>query len=153
MTVLTRPATDDDSPVAVDVLRRSIVELCHDDHGNDPSEIAAWLHNKTTETWRSWVNNPDLSVLVAEEDGVVRGVGMATITGYILLNYVHPDARFRGVGKAVMDALEREAGLRGVERTTLETTRTARRFYLARGYRPIVGAAPGLLEKIISASD
>lgn len=152
MTILTRCATDDDALVAVDVLRRSIVELCDDDHGNDPSEIAAWLHNKTTETWRLWISNPDLSILVAEEDGVVRGVGMATVTGDILLNYVHPDARFRGVGKAMLDALEREAELRGAERITLETTRTARRFYLARGYRPIVGAAPGLLEKIRSAS-
>jgi GNAT superfamily N-acetyltransferase len=50
------------------------------------------------------------------------------------LNYVSPDARFRGVSRALLAALERRAVERGNAHRTLASTATARRFYLANGY-------------------
>ena len=56
-------------------------------------------------------------------------------SGEITLNYVSPDARFRGVGKAMMAALEREARELGLAECFLTSTDTAHAFYLTLGYR------------------
>jgi GNAT superfamily N-acetyltransferase len=63
-----------------------------------------------------------------------RGV---TDGGEILLNYVSPDARFRGASGALLAAMEARASERGATRCTLISTETARRFYQARGYEEI----------------
>ncbi len=57
-----------------------------------------------------------------------------TDAGEITLNYVSPDARFRDVSSALLGALESHAMGRGNTRCTLESTETARQFYLAREY-------------------
>ena len=57
-----------------------------------------------------------------------------TDKGEITLNYVSPDARFRGVSKALLAALEARARELGNDVCTLASTETARRFYLAAGY-------------------
>jgi GNAT superfamily N-acetyltransferase len=73
-------------------------------------------------------------LLVATEDSDILGVGCVNDTGKITLNYVSPDARFRGVSSALLEALERRAMARGYRRCTLKSTETARHFYLSRGY-------------------
>jgi GNAT superfamily N-acetyltransferase len=93
-----------------------------------------WLGNKTPEIFVSWVKQPDNSLLVAVEDGSVLAVGSVTDAGKITLNYVSPDARFRGVSRALLGALEVRAAERGNIRCTLTSTETARRFSQANGY-------------------
>jgi GNAT superfamily N-acetyltransferase len=61
-------------------------------------------------------------------------VGGVTDAGEIILNYVSPEARFRGVSRALLGALEARAAERGAAHCTLDSTETARRFYLANGY-------------------
>ncbi len=117
------------------VLRRSITELCGADHRDDPALLAAWLSNKTPETIAGWMQRIDASYLVAVERGALAAVGAVTDAGEILLNYVSPDARFRGVSRALLAALETRAWERGATRCTLTSTETARRFYRARGYQ------------------
>jgi GNAT superfamily N-acetyltransferase len=67
-------------------------------------------------------------------------VGAVTHTGKVTLNYVSPDARFRGVSKTLLRALEVRAAERGNVQCTLESSETARRFYLSAGY-PETGPA------------
>jgi len=129
-----RDATPDDAEAACDVLRRSIVELCGEDHGNDPSILATWLHNKTPEIVAGWARQPGSSLLLAVEGDIVLAVGSVTDAGEITLNYVAPDARFRGVSRALLGALEARAAERGSVRCTLTSTETAHRFYRAAGY-------------------
>jgi N-acetylglutamate synthase-like GNAT family acetyltransferase len=131
-----RQATDADADEAVSTLRRSITELCVADHQNDPVEIEDWLSNKTVETWRQWIARADAVVLVAERDGKIIGVGMITLSGNILLNYVHPVARFSGVSKAILSGLEDVLRSREIRRCRLESTKTARSFYERCGFRP-----------------
>jgi GNAT superfamily N-acetyltransferase len=50
------------------------------------------------------------------------------------VNYVSPDARFRGVSAALLAALEDRAKEESNERCELKSSETARRFYLERGY-------------------
>jgi GNAT superfamily N-acetyltransferase len=129
-----RDGQAEDAPAACLVLRRSIAELCVADHRNDPTILARWLSNKTPEIFRSWITQAANSVLVAVEDDHIVAVGSVTDEGKITLNYVSPDARFRGVSRALLGALEARAVQRGSVRCTLTSTETARRFYRANGY-------------------
>ena len=129
-----RDAVAEDAHAACQVLRRSITELCVADHENDPTILTRWLSNKTPEIVASWIASPNNSSLVATECGTIRAVGSVTNAGEVTLNYVSPDARFRGVSRALLGALEARAIERGNARCTLTSTETARRFYLANGY-------------------
>ena len=73
-------------------------------------------------------------MLVAVEGNRILSVGSVTDAGEITLNYVSPDARFSGLSRAMLGALETRARQRGNVRCTLTSTETARRFYLAAGY-------------------
>ena len=129
-----RDAVPADAAPACEVLRRSITELCVADHRNDPKILARWLANKTPEILASWIASPESSVLVAVEGAAILAVGSVTDRGEITLNYVSPDARFRGVSRAMLAALEARAMARGNAQTTLISSETARRFYHTAGY-------------------
>ena len=129
-----RDAAVEDAAAVCEVLRRSITELCVSDHHGDTAVLAAWLSNKNPEAFRSWLAHQGNSVLVAVEQTVVLGVGAVTDAGEIILNYVSPDARFRGVSCTLLRALEARAVKRGNLRCTLTSTETARRFYRENGY-------------------
>jgi GNAT superfamily N-acetyltransferase len=132
--MIVRQAREEDAEAACAVLRRSITELCRDDYRGDAATLAAWLANKTPENMRAWIGSRDNYMLVTDEGGTILGVGGMQRQGRISLNYVSPDARFRGVSKALMQALEAKASGIGLAACTLESTETARQFYLAIGY-------------------
>lgn len=129
-----RDACDADADTACEVMRRSITELCTEDHRGEAKVLAAWLRNKQPTIFRGWLAQPGNSLMVAAEDDRVLAVGSVTDRGEITLNYVSPDARFRGVSRALLAALEQRAVDRGNSECTLTSTATARRFYLANGY-------------------
>lgn len=135
MAIEIRDARPADAALATEVLRRSISELCALDHRGDPTILARWLANKTPEIVASWIAQPGNSVLVAVEERRIVGVGSVTDQGEITLNYVSPDARFRGVSRALLGALENRARERGTEWCRLTSTETARKLYLSAGYR------------------
>lgn len=137
MEILIRPGCEADAQAAIDVLRRSIAELCIADHKGNEQELASWLANKTEAAWITWVARADATVLVAEKADEIVGIGMMDQRGEILLNYVRPDSRFGGVSKALIEALENEARTEGIQRCFLESTATAKVFYEHRGYRPM----------------
>jgi GNAT superfamily N-acetyltransferase len=129
-----RDAVAEDAEAGCQVLRRSITELCYADHRNDPSILVRWLANKTPEYFISWIKQPGNSLMVAVENSSILAVGSVTDAGQITLNYVSPDARFRGVSRALLGALEARAAERGNTRCTLFSSETARRFYRANNY-------------------
>jgi GNAT superfamily N-acetyltransferase len=75
-----------------------------------------------------------LCLVATGDDGAILGIGLLSKAGEIKLNYVSPDARFHGVSMALIRAMEAEAKSLGISRITLNSTATAHRFYLARGY-------------------
>ena len=123
-----------DAAAACDVMRRSIGELCRADHANDPAILEAWLANKTPETVARWIARPDNHFFVACEGDAIRAVAAMTSAGEIMLNYVAPEARFKGVSRALLRTLEDTARALGQARCTLTSTKTARRFYRDAGY-------------------
>jgi len=130
-----REAKPEDAEEIAKVLRRSISELCEADHHGDPALLAAWLSNKTPKIVAMRMERMDASYLVATEGAAISAVGAVTDGGEVLLNYVSPDARFRGASHALLAAMEARAADRGAARCTLISTETARRFYRARGYQ------------------
>lgn len=66
--------------------------------------------------------------------------------GEILLNYVSPDTRFGGISKAMLDHMEAEAKAKGLACCTLESTKTAVRFYWSCGYELDADAGPDNLK-------
>jgi N-acetylglutamate synthase-like GNAT family acetyltransferase len=97
-----RSARAEDVDPICDAIRRSIAELCVEDHKERDDILSAWLANKTPENIRHWITAPLQLTVVVEIDGNIAGVGQVSSDGKILLNYVSPDFRFRGVSKAVM---------------------------------------------------
>jgi GNAT superfamily N-acetyltransferase len=135
MTITIRPALPADAQQLSTVLCDSIRELCAADHGKDEAIIARWLANKTPEQMLRWLANPNITVLLAEREGAPAGVGCASRSGEILLNYVAPQHRFAGVSKAMLAVLETWLARQGVAVGRLSSTRTAHRFYLAMGWQ------------------
>jgi GNAT superfamily N-acetyltransferase len=133
--MIIRDATPADAAKACDVLRASITELCIADHNRNPDILGRWLANKTPENVAAWADSAGRSLLIAVEDEAVLAVGGVTDGGEITLNYVAPEARFRGASATLLKALEARAVERDAARTTLFSTETARRFYLSRGYQ------------------
>jgi GNAT superfamily N-acetyltransferase len=129
-----RRATLADADGGIITLRQSIIDLCGADHQNDPSKLDPWLRNKTVENWANWLAREDVLLLVAMQGDRVVGVGATTLRGEILLNYVHPEARFSGVSKAMLAALEAELRHHDVAQSRLQSTITARAFYARCGY-------------------
>jgi hypothetical protein len=129
-----RDAVPEDAPAGCVVMRRSIAELCVADHKNDPAILARWLGNKTVENFVAWISRPDNSLMVAVENARILAVGSVNDSGMIGLNYVSPDARFRGVSRTLLCALEARAFERQNRQCTLTSTEAARRFYLSNGY-------------------
>lgn len=127
-----RAAHREDAESACLAIRRSITELCHQDHRGDAATMSAWLANKTPDNMRLWIGQS--YVFVATEGMAIIGVGAMTGSGEITLNYVSPDARLQGVSKAILARLEEHAADRGIKTIVLHSTATARRFYLSAGY-------------------
>ena len=58
MPVIRRPRPEEAEAVA-ECLRRSIVELCHADHGGDPDKYTPWIANKTAENMVRWMDQAE----------------------------------------------------------------------------------------------
>ena len=134
-----RPAETSDAEAACNVLRRSIVKLCQEDYENRPGRLDQWLANKTPEQVRDWIDDDRLDLYVAMRGKDIAGVAGLGATGIgtadaILLNYVDPGHRFAGVSSALLNHMEQVATRRGAKQVRLESTKTAHRFYAARGY-------------------
>ncbi len=69
-----RRAVRSDAFAACEVVRRSIVELCRDDHRDDESTLTEWLANKTPADFERWIASTLHAAYVAERDRVTLEV-------------------------------------------------------------------------------
>ena len=137
-----RSAQSADANSSIDVVRRSIQGLCELDHRGDLATLSAWLGNKTEDNMRRWIDTH--TVLVAtDDDGRIAGVAAVRADGVVFLNYVAPEARFKGVSKQLMQAVEAWASSRGLEWLTLESSATALGFYQSNGWTRTGPPQPG----------
>jgi len=129
-----RPAQAGDAEAAIDLVRRSITQLCREDHYGDPLTLEGWLANKSVKNMRAWIETPGSNVFIAERAGALAGVGGFTGAGDVILLYVEPALRFNGVSAGLLARIEERAREIGLPRLRLTSSLTARRFFLERGY-------------------
>ena len=129
-----RPALPDEAEAAIDLVRRSITQLCVEDHQNDAMTLEGWLVNKSAKNMRAWIETPGCFAFVAEREGELVGVGVYTGAGDLLLLYVAPEARFSGISSALLAHMEDSARALRLPSLHVSASRAARRFFLERGY-------------------
>jgi ribosomal protein S18 acetylase RimI-like enzyme len=130
-----RRALPADAAPLAEMWTRSIRELCRRDHHGREAVIAEWCRQRTPATMAAAMADPEMFWLVAQGTGdSPLGVGILGARGLVHAIYVHPEAVRRGVGSALLRALEKEARRRRFAALTLESTATGRPFYLARGF-------------------
>jgi len=129
-----RPAAISEAEEACAAIRSSIIELCGADHEGDRAILDRWLANKTPDQTRQWIEANPTGVLVAASAAGIGGAGLVRPDGNIALNYVAPWARFAGVSKGLMMAMERCAAEWGHASCHLTSTVSAHQFYHAYGY-------------------
>ena len=139
--MIVREATAADAQAMTALRAASIRDLCAADHGDDPSEIASWIG--PDDKFAKLIAQPELSLIVVEIDDEIAGLGGMS-GDQILLNYVHPAFRAKGVSKTVMQALESRMVAQGILVGHLCSTATALPFYLSLGW---VNAGPADAQK------
>lgn len=134
LAVNVRPATAADAEAALLVLRRAITLSCVADHQNDPDTLAHWLKSKTPERFEQWLSDSSSTLLVAEQEQRVQGLGKLSRTGKIELCYVEPAFQRRGIGSALLRAMEEQARAWQVSELSLNSSLDACAFYARHGY-------------------
>lgn len=126
-----RPFLAEDAPVLAEIFRASILELTGDDYSEAQQE--AWIAAAEEGGVLTKRLGTQLT-LVATMEGSPVGFASLVGTDKIDLLYVHPAAAGHGVAAMLVDALEKLAGARGVEKLKVDASDTARGFFEKRGY-------------------
>ena len=134
MSLEIRIAASTDAFAACNVLRRSITECCEQDHRNDAAILDAWLGNKTPQMVANWFSSPTNFSLVAFDGGELVGVALLTGAGKLALCYLLPEARGKGIGKALLTRMEDQACGWGVKALQLHSTAGGAPFFASQGY-------------------
>lgn len=138
MKLVIRDMTADDALAFLEVHRAAARGTAVNDYPPDVIEVWAPLPltSQAVERIRA---NPDGEIrLIAELDRVVVGIGALVVAGSELRAcYVRPEAGRRGVGAALVRALEEIASRHGLAELVLDSSLTAEPFYKAHGYRAI----------------
>lgn len=130
-------------------------------HRSDAAAIAAMsrLHIEHGLRWR-WtparvrkqIDDPDTMVLIASLNGEMAGFAImhfGDLDAHLFLLAVAPPFRRAGVGRALLEWLEKSCRTAGIQNIRLEVrwgNRQARRFYLANGYR-VLGQVAGYYDR------
>lgn len=137
--MIVREAVPADAPAMTALRAASIRELCAADHGDDPSAIASWIGPE--DKFARLIEQEELTLIVVDIDDEIAGLGGMS-GDQILLNYVHPAFRSRGISKTVMQALESRMVAQGILIGHLHSTETALAFYQSLGWAKAGPADP-----------
>jgi putative acetyltransferase len=129
-----RQALPSDAQAACQLLRRSIAEGCVPDHGENPGILEAWLGNKTPQNVSAWLGTSSNYTVVAERAGELVGLALLTAAGKVALCYVLPCAIRTGIGRAMLDSLERKARDWDIGKLHLQSPPSSSAFFERHGY-------------------
>lgn len=129
-TTYIRKATLADAPAAFATRREAILAQCAGHYAEQ--DIAIWTSGEMSESFALRVAD---AFHVAEIDGRVVGTGMIDLAyGKIDAIFVRPDWMGHGVGRALMNHLERLARDAGLASVHLDATLNAAPFYQRLGF-------------------
>lgn len=113
----------------------SSIKKCSLDHKNDPKIIEDWLSNKSLENISLWIDNT--YSFVYRKNSKLIGFISFSKKGLILLNYTLPENQGEGVGSELLTHVLNIALEINIKKITLESTLTARDFYLHHNFKII----------------
>ncbi len=126
-----RPYLPADAPRLAALYRDSVETLADEDY--DAEQLEAWASAADDE--RAFAARLAASLtLVATLSGEIAGFASLKDKTTIDMLYVDPRFARRGVGSALLDALEKLAGARDAKRLTADASDAARDFFAAKGY-------------------
>ncbi|MCX7325142.1 MAG: GNAT family N-acetyltransferase [Hyphomicrobiales bacterium] len=131
MSYALRPALPADFADLGILFQASIEELASDAYSDE--QRALWGAKADDE--KAWAKHlSGCLVLIAEEDG--EPVGFAAMRDNAIIEnvHVHPDMAFMGVGRQLLDALERLAMARGAKKLSVAATDNALPFFERLGF-------------------
>jgi putative acetyltransferase len=137
-TITIRRAKHEDAEQIISAHVRSIREVCGKDY--TPAQINAWAGRNFKATL--WCQAMDRDhVWVAENNLKVVGYAhlaiMSESVGEVMGLYLAPEAIGFGMGKKMFTLIHREALNHGVKKLQLHSTKTARSFYEALGFKQL----------------
>lgn len=127
--MLIRTAT----PADFDVLGQIMFEAIHD--GDSPYTAAqrrAWL--PAPPGGAGWSGKLAAQIVVLSEDNAPTGFMTLEPGGYLDLAFIHPEARGRGLFRALCQRIEAEARALGLSRLTTHASLLAQRPFAAMGF-------------------
>lgn len=135
MPCVVRSLGDDELPLYLRIINASIAGLAVLHYA--PEAIHGWLVPVTQDALAELAMNTEQEIrLIAELDGQPAGVGALVLTGAELRAcYVVPAAARRGVGTALVTAMEARAAAQGLDHLVLSASLNAEPFYRSLGYR------------------
>ncbi len=128
-----RPFLPQDAGALVELFRASIEGLTADDY--DDEQRVAWMSQADDEAAFSARLAQNLTILALHQSQIV-GFASFKNNQFLDMLYVHPDYSGQGVGGYLLEAIEKLSAHRGVKKITLESSDTAKDFFVARGYDP-----------------
>ena len=123
--VAVRPAKASEKVLVTDLVMRSKASNGYDDAFMDACREELRVRD-------DWFTD---HFVVAEEQGAVLGCARLCGNGKVKTFFVDPDAKRRGVGRALWSSLLAEARRRKIERLVLESDPEAESFYARLGFR------------------
>lgn len=128
------PARVADIPAMAALHEASIRQDCGPFYSE--AQIDEWVGHQDTEHYAQVLT--ERVALIAVDSGRVLGFGSVTpAAGFLNTLYVAPDAMHRGVGSALLHALEVEARAAGANALKLRSTLNAATFYESHGWRRV----------------
>lgn len=112
---------------------RAILEACRLDY--PPEQLAAWVAPYRPAWHRQALADPGLWWWVGGHGEAPGGFACWDPNGWVTLLYVDPTQARRGLGRALLGAVEAEAKLLGLPGLRLKATVTAAPFYRGLGYQ------------------
>jgi putative acetyltransferase len=134
MQISVRRAKLEDAEQICQVHIASVRELCKSDY--IPEQIEAWVGKLTHEGYRQAIENPNKIMFVAEIEGAIAGFS-DLFENQVNAVYVHPSYARKGVGRLLLNVVEKEAIARQINKLQLSASINAKPFYQACGYQII----------------
>lgn len=127
-----RHAEPQDAAALCAIHVRAILEACRGDY--PPEQLAAWVAPYRPEWHQRALEDPGLWWWLAMIGEGPAGFACWDPNGWVTLLYVAPELAGRGVGRALLGAVEAEARALGLPGLRLKATVTAAPFYRSLGY-------------------
>ncbi|HQP30695.1 MAG TPA: GNAT family N-acetyltransferase [Deltaproteobacteria bacterium] len=131
---LFRKATPEDAAEIAALVVKTIRESCAPAYRDNKRVIGLWCADKTPANLAGTIGQQGNYTVVAIIDEHIMGVGLLHRYGEIALCYVHPYYQGRGIGKGLLEDMERKARALKIKTLLLKSTLNAVSFYQLHGY-------------------